>query len=148
MMQDAYNPALHAAQFQMFLVVRNVNEQSKDCGNYYWFGVPFYDSRYDIPPSHKAKDGGKAGATGKFIYTIAGEQVNTEHLRENEWAEIDADLLPHVKAGLKEAVKRGHLTGSDAGDYAVTGMNMGWELPGTFDASMQIRDLGILAVLR
>jgi hypothetical protein len=148
MMKDAYDPGLHAAQFQMFLVVKNVNEQSKDYRDYYWFGVPFYDSRYDIPPSHKAKDGGKADATGKFIYTIAGEQVNPEHLRENEWAEIEADLLPYVKAGLEEAVKRGHLTGSNASDYAVTGMNMGWELPGTFDASMQIRDLGILAVLR
>ncbi|MGD8500517.1 MAG: hypothetical protein PVJ86_07700, partial [Phycisphaerales bacterium] len=73
MMNEAYNPALHAAQFQMFLVVKNVNGQSKDCGDYYWFGVPFYDSRYDIPPSHKAKNGGKADATGKFIYTIAGE---------------------------------------------------------------------------
>jgi hypothetical protein len=148
MMREAYSPELHTAQFQMFLVVRNVNEQSKDCGNYYWFGVPFYDSRYDSPPSHKAKDGGKADATGKFIYTVAGECVNAEHLKEHEWAEIDADLLPYIKAGLEEAVKRGYLASSNLGDYGITGINMGWELPGTFDASMQIRDLGILAVLR
>jgi len=145
---DTYNPDLHAAQFQMFLVVGNINEQSKDTGNYFWFGVPFYDSRYGIPPSYKAKDGGKADATGKFIYTIAGENVTSEPLKEKQWAEIDIDLLPYIKAGLEEAVKRGYLKDSNPSDYAVVGMNMGWELPGTFDASIQIRDFGLQAGLR
>lgn len=148
MATDACNPALHAAQFQMFLVVSNINKDSKDYGNYFWFGVPFYDSRHDIPPSYKAKDVGKADATGKFIYTIAGENVTSEPLKEKQWAEIEIDLLGHINAGLQEAVKRGYLADSNPGDYAVVGMNMGWELPGTFDASIQIRDFGLLAVLR
>ena len=148
MATDACNPSLHAAQFQMFLVVSNINKSSKDSGDYFWFGVPFYDSRYDIPPSHKAKDGGKADATGKFIYTIAGENVTSEPLKENRWAEIEINLLPYIKAGLEEAVKREYLKDSNPGDYAVVGMNMGWELPGTFDASIQIRDLGLQAILR
>jgi len=147
MVTGTCNPELHAAQFQMFLVVSNINKNSKDSGDYFWFGVPFYDSRYDIPPSHKARDGGKADATGRFIYAIGGENVTPGPLKENQWAEIDIDLLPYIKAGLQEAVKRGYLTDSNSGDYAVVGMNMGWELPGTFDASIQIRDLGLRAVL-
>lgn len=147
MIKETYDPTLHAAQFQIFLVVKNINRQSEDYENYYWFGVPFYDSRYEIPPSYKAKDTGKADATGKFIYTIAGEQVNNERLKPNEWAEINADLLPDIKAGLKEAVERGYLKSSNPADYAVAGMNMGWELPGTLDASVQVRDFGVLAVL-
>jgi predicted phosphodiesterase len=142
------NPDLHAAQFQMFLVVSDINKNSNDFGNYFWFGVPLYDSRYDIPPSYKAKDGGKADATGKFIYTIDGENVASEPLKENQWAEIDIDLLPYIKAGLQEAVKREYLTDPNPSDYAVVGMNMGWELPGTFDASIQIRDFGLTAVLK
>jgi hypothetical protein len=148
MIKEVYDPGIHAAQFQMFLVVKNVNEQSKDYMNYYWFGVPFYDSRYDIPPSFKAKDTGKADATGKFIYTIAGRQVNTSPLKINEWTGIGADLLPYIKAGLKEAVERGYFESSKPCDYAVTGMNIGWELPGTLDASIQIRDFDVLAFLR
>lgn len=148
MTEETCNPSLHAAQFQMFLVVGNVNEQSSDYRDYYWFGVPFYDSRHDIPPSHKARDGGKADATGKFIYTIAGEQVNTKRLKDNEWVRIDAELLGHIRAGLQEAVKRGYFKDSDISRWAVTGMNMGWELPGTFDASVQVRDLSVLAVPR
>jgi len=122
-------------------------KNSNDYGNYFWFGVPFYDSRHDIPPSYKAKDVGKADATGRFIYTIDGENVTSEPLKENQWAEIEIDLLPYIKAGLQEAVKRGYLTDSNPGNYAVVGMNMGWELPGTFDASIQVRDLGLRAVL-
>jgi len=148
MATDTCDPSLHAAQFQMFLVVSNINQSSKDSGNYFWFGVPFYDSRYEIPPSYRAKDAGKADATGRFIYTIAGENVASEPLKENQWLKIDIDLLPYIKAGLQEAVKRGYLTDSNPGDYAVVGMNMGWELPGTFDASIQIRDLGLQAILR
>jgi len=148
MTADIYNPALHAAQFQMFLVVSNINKSSENFGGYFWFGVPFYDSRYDIPPSYKAKDAGKADATGRFIYTIAGENVASEPLKENRWAEIDINLLPYIKAGLQEAVKRGYLKDSNVGDYAVVGMNMGWELPGTFDAAMQIRDLRLTAILK
>ncbi|MCK4788878.1 MAG: hypothetical protein KAV87_34370, partial [Desulfobacteraceae bacterium] len=77
-----------------------------------------------------------------------GEKVNTKHMKKNQWVEIDANLLPYIEAGLEEAARRGYLTDLNPGDYAVTGMNMGWELPGTFDASIQIRDLDILAVLR
>ena len=148
MATDTCNPSLHAAQFQMFLVVSNIDKNAKDYGNYFWFGVPFFDSRYEIPPAYKAKDAGKSDATGKFIYTIAGEKVTPEPFKENRWAEIDIDLLPYIKAGLQEAVKRGYLKDSNSGHYAVVGMNMGWELPGTFDASIQIRDLALTAVLR
>ena len=61
---------------------------------------------------------------------------------------MDADLLPHLEARLQEAVRRGCLTDSIPGDYAVAEMKMGWEMPGTFDASIQIRDLKILAFLK
>ena len=39
-----------------------------------------------------------------------------------------------------------YLSDSDAHHYAVANMNLGWEIPGTFDAAVQIRDLDISAV--
>jgi hypothetical protein len=38
-------------------------------------------------------------------------------------------------------VRRGYLTDSNPDDYIVIEMNMGWELPGTFDVSIQIQDV-------
>jgi hypothetical protein len=56
------------------------------------------------------------------------------------------NLLPHIRNGLLEAVKRGYLKSSDPHDYAVANMNLGWEIPGTFDTAVQIQDLEISAV--
>jgi hypothetical protein len=143
-----YDPNLHAAQFQMFFVVKHINQSSSDLGNYFWFGVPFFDNRHAIPPSYAAKDTGHKDSTNKFIYTIDGREVNITLLRTETWVAVEKDLLPYIKSGLVCAAQRGYLASPDPRDYAVANMNIGWEVPGTFDASMQIRDLSINAVLK
>jgi len=144
MSADEYDPGLHAAQFQLFFIVKNIRRGSVDEGNYFWFGVPFYDSRHDIPPAFMAADAGKKDATGKFIYTIPGETS----LKSGNWVAVDKDLLPQVLSGLQEATKRGYLKNPDPHDYAVANMNLGWEIPGTFDAAVQVQDLEISATLK
>ncbi len=147
MAEADYDPGLHAAQFQMFFIVKNVNPDAAEHGDFYWFGVPFHDNRHDVPPAYMAKDAGKSDATGKFIYTIAGQAAGVTSLADGQWRTVRADLLGHIKAGLREAVKRGYLKSADVRDYAVVNMNLGWEMPGTFDAAMQIKDLRIRAVV-
>jgi hypothetical protein len=143
-----YDPSLHAAQFQMFFIVKNIRPASADQGNYFWFGVPFYDSRYDIPPAYQAADAGKKDATGKFIYTVAGQALGETSLKTGQWLALDVDLLPHIVKGLQAAAERGYLRSSAPHDYAVANMNLGWEIPGTFDGAIQVQDLEITAVLR
>jgi hypothetical protein len=109
--------------------------------------VPFYDNRHEVPPAYMAKDVGKSDATGKFIYTVAGRAVGVTPLTDGRWLTVRANLLPHIKSGQREAVKRGYLKTADEHDYAVVNMNLGWEMPGTFDAAMQVRDLRIRAVV-
>jgi len=146
MKANEYDPNLHAAQFQMFLIVKNINKQSQDYGNYFWFGVPFFDSRYEIPPVYTAKDAGHKNSTGKFIYTIDGKDFNTTPLKAGNWVIIQKDLLPYIKEGLTHVTQKGHLSSSDPEDYAVVNMNLGWEIPGTFNAGIQVRDLEVSAI--
>ncbi|MGE5295255.1 MAG: hypothetical protein ACM3VT_10545 [Solirubrobacterales bacterium] len=146
MAADQYDPGLHAAQFQMFFIVKNIGQDSPDRDNYFWFGVAFFDNRHDVPPAYMAKDIGKGDATGKFIYTVDGKAVGVTPLKTGQWCTLDADLLPFIKSGLQEAVKRGYLKDADPHHYAVANMNLGWEIPGTFDAAAQIRDLRISAI--
>ncbi|MBN2138065.1 MAG: family 16 glycosylhydrolase [Sedimentisphaerales bacterium] len=148
MSPQQYDPALHAAQFQLFLIVRNVHEASKDHNEYFWFGVPFFDSRTEIPGPFMAKDTGKGDATGKFIYTIDGREVNSTPPARGDWIKLQEDLLPHIKAGLKEAVKRGYFADSDVEHYAIVNMNLGWEIPGSFNAAVQIRDFSLSTILK
>jgi len=143
MSADEYNPGLHAAQFQMFFIIKNIRPGSVDQGNYYWFGVPFYDSRHDIPPAYMAADAGKKDATGKFVYTVAGAALGETSLKTGQWVALD--LLPHILKGLQEATQRGYLKKSNPCDYAVANTNLGWEIPGTFDVAVQVQDLQVAA---
>ena len=142
-MGKSADPGLHAAQFQLFLIIKNIDPSSKNYNDFFWFGVPFFDNRYDIPPEYKAKDVGKNDATGKFIYTISGNSVQSIPMIRGEWISIKTNLLPAILRGLEDAVQLHYLTDANPEHYAAVNMNMGWEVPGIYDVSMQIRNFNI-----
>jgi hypothetical protein len=136
-----YTPDVHAAQFQIFFTVQNRNHQSSGYGDLLWFGVPIYDNRDRFPKAFKAQD---FGGTAKFIFTPGGETFTSQSTHDGKWVVIDKDLLPLMREALETAWMRGFLKGSkDFNDFAIGGMNMGWELPGTFDVEMQVRGLSL-----
>ncbi|MBI5820068.1 MAG: family 10 glycosylhydrolase [Verrucomicrobia bacterium] len=138
---DDYTPGLHAAQFQIFFTVQNLNRQSKGYGRYLWFGVPIYDDRRRVPNAHKSQD---TGGTGMFIFTPGGKTFTGQSAHDGAWITIDCDLLPLMREALETAWQRGFLIESkDLADYRISGMNIGWEVPGIFDVEMQIRNLSL-----
>lgn len=141
-----YTPTLHAAQFQIFFSVQNLNHQSPGYGQYLWFGIPLYDDRQRMPPAHKARD---TGGTRMFIFTPAGDTYTTRSAHDCEWIAVDKDLLPLMREGLQTAWQQGFLNDSRAlADYRIAGMNLGWELPGVFDVEMQVRNLSLKIILK
>jgi hypothetical protein len=139
-----YSPARHAAQFQIFFSVQNLNRQSAGYGRYLWFGIPIYDDRARIPPAFKARD---FGGTGMFIFTPAGDAYTPQSAHDREWVTLDKDLLPLMREGLETAWQRGFLTESKSlADYRIAGTNLGWELPGTFEVELQVRNLSLKVV--
>ena len=143
-MDGRADPGLHAAQFQLFFIVKEVAPGGS--GDFLWFGVPFFDSRQEYPAPHRARDGGKDDATGKFIYTIDGRGVLSKPLGQGERVAIRKDLLPSIRNALAYAVEHGFLERGDPERYAVVNMNLGWEMPGAYDAAVEIRGLAITAV--
>lgn len=139
-MKERLDPRLHTAQLQLFLIVKGSS------GDYFWFGVPFFDFRHELPPPYRARDGGKDDATGKLIYTIDSRKALKTPLRAGRWASVDVDLLPEILEGLRYAAREGYLESGDPAEYRVVNMNLGWELPGTLDASVRIRGLDVRAV--
>jgi hypothetical protein len=136
-----YSPDRHAAQFQIFFIVQNRNRASPGFGDYLWFGVPLYDSRHRFPEEFKARD---FGGTGRFIFTPGGRAFTDRSTHDGRWVTIEKDLLPLLREALETAWARGFLPASRAiGDYALTGMNLGWEVPGTFEVALQIRRLSL-----
>lgn len=140
-----YSPSRHAAQFQIFFSVQNLNRSSPGFGQYLWFGIPLYDDRDRFPKAHQAQD---TGGTSMFIFTPAGDVYTQQSAHDQTWVVIDKDLLPLMREGLELAWQRGFLKDSRAlADYRIAGMNLGWELPGLFDVEMQVRNLSLKAIL-
>jgi len=138
---DDYSPGLHAAQFQLFLTLQNHNRQSPGFGKLVWFGIPLYDDRSRFPKEHKAQD---FGGTAMFIFTPGGELFADKSAHDREWISVDKELRPLFVEALETAWQRGFLRESrDLADYRLTGMNLGWEVPGLFDVEMQVRDLSL-----
>ncbi len=138
-----YTPDLHAAQFQVFFSVQNLNRRSPGYGQYLWFGVPIYDDRHRVAPSHKAQD---TGGTRMFIFTPSGSVFTSLSAHDRQWIVIDKELLPLMREGLETAWANGFLKDSQSlADYRIAGMNLGWELPGSFDVEMQTRNLSLKA---
>jgi len=143
---DDYSPGLHAAQFQMFLMIQNRNRASPGYGKLVWFGIPLYDDRSRFPKEHKQQD---TGGTAMFIFTPGGEVFADRSAHDRQWISIDKDLRPLFLEALETAWQRGFLRESRTlSDYRITGMNLGWEVPGLFDVEMQVRDLSLQVELR
>lgn len=141
-----YSADRHAAQFQIFFTVQNRARGSAAHGDLLWFGVPLYDNRARFPREYKARD---FGGTGKFIFTPGGETFAPRSAHDGEWVVIDTDLLPRMREALEVAWARGFLGGSRRlEDYHIGGMNMGWEVPGSFAVEMQVRALSLKVTTR
>jgi hypothetical protein len=148
---EGYNKRIHAAQFLLFFTIQNLSRPSPGYGDYYWFGIAFYDDRKPLTELHMQRDRGseKKKGTDKFIYDIGIKPFTDGIVAEGKWVELRGDLLPHVMAGLREAWKQGYLSGSTAlADYRVGSVVIGWEIPGLNDAAAAIEGLRAAAQLR
>jgi hypothetical protein len=148
---DGFDPSRHTAQFVFYITVQNRNRQSAGFGDYYWFGVPMYDTRYRLPRAHKAVDKGsdRKPATGKFIFNPGGERYTTHSAHDGDWVAVEKDLLPLIREGLETAWRAGYVQDSrDMADYRLIAMNTGWEVTGPLDVEMQIAGLQLEAVLK
>jgi hypothetical protein len=145
--------SLHAAQFLLYLYVQNLSSKNEPgYGDKIWFGLPIFDSRYEFSPQYSGEDAGKDDASHQFIYNVGAADFLWENFFkdgkpfgsiDNKWVNIEIDVLPHIKAAYKTARERGYLKETAFEKLYVSGMNMGWELPGTYDVEMQVEDLGI-----
>jgi hypothetical protein len=147
---EGFTGRRHTAQFVFYITIQNGNRHSDGYGDYLWFGVPMYDTRYRIPRAHKAVDKGsdRKPATGKFIFNPGGDRYTNQSAHDRQWVAIHKDLLPLMLEGLMTAWKRGYLADSkDLADYQLVAMNTGWEVTGPIDVQMQVAGLRLEATL-
>jgi len=157
--QPDANPQLHAAQFQLFLYVQNLSRDSIGYGDMLWFGIPVFDNRSPAPDEHYSRDGGKADASGKFIFSMPSKAfvVDGKGFFKNgriqagpdtRWVEVRVNAAPWIEYAFKLAQHNGFLKTTAYNDLYVSGLNIGWEMPGAYDAVMRTRNFSLVATPR
>ena len=153
------NPDLNAAQFQWFITLTDTDEGSESFGQSMWFGFSMFDTRAlnGTPSGLASYDGGKEDSTGLFIYMPSLSQVaaNAE-VTDSEVTvptavigaekRVKIDILPWLSQALKTARQYGALKGASVEHLRIGSTNIGWELPGNFDAKVRISGLNIYEV--
>ncbi len=137
-----YDPGLHAAQFQWFITVQNRKAGDDGYGEYFWFGLSYFDSRYDYTPFFAARDG---NTTGAFIYMPAMEEVLAGQGKTEigKRMQVKTDILPILRIAFDMAQARGYMARTDWGDLHIASTNIGWEVPGTYDVSATLNAFNI-----
>ena len=140
---EGYTHSLHTAQFPMTFIVQNRNKQSKGFGDFIWFCVPLYDERNPFSELYAAQD--TADPSAKMIYTPPSKTFSQQTLHDGDWGTFShTNLCPLFAEAITLARKRGYLKESpDMGDFAISSVNIGWEVTGINNVSIQIRNLDI-----
>lgn len=143
-MTDAeYNPSLHTIQYIMYIYVYSA--ATLDAGQYMFFGIPIYDYRYKVMSEQGMIDAGTAGNTGNFIYQMSTYEYLPNGLTVGKEEHIEIDLIQSLGNALILAQTYGKFTNSTIDDLYITSMNIGFEIPGTFDCSVELSGLSLMA---
>lgn len=142
-MGESANPALHAGSFYIYLYIKGVNEKGNT--EMLWFGLTLFDNRFGFDAERGSRDSGKADASGLFIYQVPVRAFRDREAVVGGWIDVDMDVLPFVRRSLILARERGYMQGVTMDTVYIDGINLGWEMPGTYDGKMEIRNLSLKA---
>jgi len=138
---ELFDAGKHAAQYQVFFYLQDRNKESEGYGEMIWFGIPVYDNRERKTSRYEAGD---FAGSGMFICTLAHDFLCKESAHDGKWITLEADLLEEMKNAFYIAQKKGFMQKTKSlDDIYLTGMNMGWEVPGLLDVSIQTRNLSL-----
>ncbi|MDD4774377.1 MAG: hypothetical protein PHZ09_12375 [Eubacteriales bacterium] len=141
---------VRAAQFLLFLYLRAATGE-----DFVWFGLHLFDSRAAYSDTYIGYDGGKADASHALIYSIGEGDIFPERSLwkdgspyvSGRWLNFSVNLRPHIENMVSYGLRDGYFKkNKSADDFIVCGLNVGWESIGTFDHTMEIKDIGLYTV--
>jgi len=138
------DPSVHAAQLSWFLYLKNTNTESKGLHDFLWFGLGMFDSRYDFVPDYYLQD--FAMPNGSFIYLLGAKRFFDTPVKIGERKTIRYNISDSVREAIETAHKNGFITNTTIDDVVLDGMNIGWEVPGTYDVGATLHKLSITVV--
>lgn len=152
MTPEQYNPGCHASQVSWYFTLENCVDPSRDFEgrpDYLWFGLPMFDNRGDSSddPAHESTlfDHG----TQKLIYGMdKSVYIEGGRVEVGKTYRFSFDVLPTVRHAFEVGKAGGMLVNTNWEDIAIGSTNIGWEVPGTFDCQLTLRDMDVTYELK
>ncbi len=142
MKKEEFDVGLHSAQCPLYFVVRNVSRASKDYGHFIWFGIHGYDFREHQMRTKEIISWDVASNT--YIYVAPQMDMwGNVALQDNQWHRVDVDIRPYIVVALAKMQEKGFFKQTKLEDLEITGMNFGWEVPGTLNAAVSLKGLSL-----
>ena len=112
--------------------------------DWFWFGLSFYDSRYDLFPGYVNIDTGKDDCSNKMIVKVPQEVFSKQSAVDGDWMDIDVDILPLIQKAVETAKEKGCLKNAQFERMKIVSTNLGFEMMGNFDAAFMLRKLQLI----
>ena len=137
--EPGYNPSFYAGIFPLYITIQNLLQGDPEYGKYFWLGLCTYDDRVLMSPLYVNGDAG----TGALIYQPAFSNFANVSVHSGNIVHVTGDMMPFVRLGLQAAMERGFLNSTDLNKYYVGGMNIGWEVTGLNNGTIEIGSLSL-----
>lgn len=132
---------INAAQYLAYFYLCGTDHQK-----FIWFGVNLFDNR-GCQDTYWALD----KASNKMIYCVSTKDTYGFEGRSlfrkgkpfvsDEWVHIELDLTPHIEDAMKRANESDTFgTAVSKEDFYISGTNIGFEIHGNYDCTVDIRD--------
>ncbi|HAE62707.1 MAG TPA: hypothetical protein DCG38_10320 [Eubacteriaceae bacterium] len=142
MEEGTFNPSLHTAQSPCYFIIKNINENSQDYNQQIWFGIASYDYRY-TETNTKERISWDIG-TNTYIYQIPERQFwGNISFQDKKWHKGEADLKPLIQRAIIAMQEKSVFMNTTLDDLSITYMNFGWEVPGTFDVAVRVKNFSL-----
>lgn len=137
---------LHTAQVSAYWTLERAAEKEGQEADRLWFGLPIFDARYPIPIGNQAPDQGQPDASGLFIFVPEGDRFYASPTGNGEWHNLKVDIVPLLAEAAETAYQAGHWKRGDVSQCQLTSFNLGWEVPGPFDASIELSEISFKGI--
>ncbi|MBP9986790.1 MAG: hypothetical protein KBT44_02540 [Bacteroidales bacterium] len=133
---------VHSAVCCASLILKNDNKGSDAYGKRLKVVVPMFDNRNVGLPYNGGVD--KEG--DMVVFRPASEKCLSSgripKVKQKEF--VNVVLLPVVTQAVKAAAMNGYMPGAVPDDFLIEGFTVGWEMKGTFNSAVEIKNLKLI----
>lgn len=140
------NKGFHAATYRIALMLRNVNRASQAYGMHLRLGLVLFDNRYMGAPCEAKLVANPSPLGEDFSYFPKSSMylpapLNAKLPKVRQAVDINVDLIPVLKEALRTAESHEMLSDTEVGDWQIVACDLGWEMTGTYNAALSVRNL-------